>query len=504
MELAFAKKSRWLATRIGACGTLLLVGCGIPNLRQSPLQNDVPPEFTKYNREGTESAAEKGDNSSRLSIDEFYHDDNLSGLIEQALANNLELGILNEDVQMAKNDVLARQGAYLPFIGYGLIGGFDKPSLFTRDGMVDNQLNILPGQGTPNPLWNTGAGLDLFWQLDIWRQLRNARDAAIQRYIAASEKRNFFVTQLVADVAENYYRLMALDKRIENLNRTIQLNEKGLEIAKARKDAGRGTELGVQRFEAEVRKNQSEKWVVQQNIVEVENKINFMLNRFPEPVPRVSDNFYDLVIHDLSIGLPAELLANRPDIRQAERELEATGLDIRVARARFFPVLAIHANVGYAAFNPKYFLNTPEAIVANVAGDLVGPLINKKAIKADYMTANARQLQAVYNYQRTVLNAFTEVVNRMTKVENYNKSIVMRKQQLDALEASILTATRLFQNLRAEYMDVLFAQRDMMDARMDLIETKKEQLAAVVNVYQALGGGNVFADEPLNLHGHRP
>jgi outer membrane protein TolC len=120
----------------------------------------------------------------------------------------------------------------------------------------------------------------------------------------------------------------------------------------------------------------------------------------------------------------------------------------------------------------------------------VAPLINKAAIKADYMTANARQLQAIYNYQRVILNAFTEVINRISKVENYRNIIAIKKQQLEALEASVESATKLFQNARAEYMDVLFAQRDFMEATMVLIETKRQQLSAVVNAYQALGGGS--------------
>jgi outer membrane protein TolC len=122
-------------------------------------------------------------------------------------------------------------------------------------------------------------------------------------------------------------------------------------------------------------------------------------------------------------------------------------------------------------------------------GDIVAPVINRAAIKADYQSANARQLQAVYDYQQTVLTAYTEVINRLAKVDNYSKSIALKKQQLAALEASVDSATKLFQNARAEYMEVLLAQRDMMEARMVLIETKQEQLSAVVNAYQALGGG---------------
>jgi multidrug efflux system outer membrane protein len=142
---------------------------------------------------------------------------------------------------------------------------------------------------------------------------------------------------------------------------------------------------------------------------------------------------------------------------------------------------------------------TPESLIGNVAGNLVVPLINTKAIQAEYLTANAKQLQAVYNYQRVILTAFTEVINRVSKEENYRRSIEIKRQQLESLQASVDTASKLFQSARTEYVEVLLAQRDLMEARMVLIETKKEQLAAVVNAYQALGGGDLCAsfDAPL-------
>lgn len=443
------------------------------------------------------------DDCSLLGIDAFYYDPLLTRLIHQAIGDNRELKILDEEIQIARNEILSRRGAYLPFVNVGGGAGTERPSLFTPQGAVEDQLDVLPGQPFPNPLSNYRLGFDVFWQLDIWGQLRNSRDAAVQRFEAASERRNFFVTKLVAEVAENYYRLMALDKRIENLDKTIAIQEQSLEIAKARKAAGRDTELPVQRFQAEVRKNQSEKLIVRQEIVEVENRINFLVNRFPEPVERASAGFFDLTISTLSAGVPSQLLQNRPDVRQAERELAASGLDVQVARARFFPTLIMTGGVGYEAFNPKYLFN-PDALVASVVGNIAAPLINKKAIQADYMSANARQLQAVYNYQRIILNAFTEVVNRLSMVENYGKSIDIKKQQLEALEASVDSAGKLFQNARVEYIDVLFAQRDLMDARMVLIDTKNEQLGAIVNAYQALGGGDVLrgsVPEPTQPHG---
>ncbi len=267
-------------------------------------------------------------------------------MIEKALFDNRELKVLNEEVQLAGNEVLARSGAYLPFVSIGAMAGLDRYSRFTEEGAGILDDVYLPGKHFTNPSGNFGTGLNLTWQVDIYRQLRNARDAAAQRYVAASERRNYFVTTLVADIAENFYRLMGLDKRLENLDQIIELQQKSLEIARARKEGARGTELGVLRFQAELQRNYSEKLIINQAIIQGENRINFLVNRYPQRVERDSSGFYDLKIHPLSIGLPSQLLQNRPDIRQAERELAAAGLDVKVARVNFFPQLVITSGVG--------------------------------------------------------------------------------------------------------------------------------------------------------------
>ncbi|CAN5408111.1 N/A [soil metagenome] len=459
---------------------LLLPSCAIPGLRRPDPAPDVP-----HNYSGTATT----DNSALLGIDEFFQDPFLTRLIDLALLGNRELKGLDEEVRIARNEVLARQGSYLPFIGFGASGGIEKPSEFTPIGQAEKQLEYAPGKHFPDPLPNMMGTINIFWALDIWRELRNGRDAAIQRYYSAAERRNTFVNRMIAEVAENYYRVMALDARLQTLDATILLQQRSLELSKAKKDAGRGTELAVQRFQAEVRKNQSEKLIVDQEIIVAENRINFLANRFPQAVERISSNFFELTIHSLSVGVPAQLLENRPDIRQAEREIAANGLDILVARAHFYPRLDITASVGYQAFNPRYLFNTPEALIANAAVNLAVPLFNRKAIQAEYMTTNARQLQSIYEYQRVILTAFTEVINMMAAVENYRQSIEIKKQQLASLEASVDTATKLFQNARAEYVEVLLAQRDLQEAKMVLIDTKREQLAATVKAYQALGGG---------------
>jgi NodT family efflux transporter outer membrane factor (OMF) lipoprotein len=473
---------------------VVLPSCGIPPLRKPQTGPGLPESFT---------GADSSENSAQLGIEEFYDDRLLTCLIEKALLDNRELRVLNEEVAIAGNEVLSRSGAYLPFVSVATGVGLNRYSRFTEvgAGVIDD--TYLPGKHFSNPLGNYGGGIAFTWQLDIYRQLRNARDAAVQRYAAASERRNYFVTTLIADIAENYYRLMGLDKRLENLAQIIQIQEQSLQVAKARFDNARGTQLGILRFQAELQRNYSEKLIINQSIIEAENRINYLVNRYPQPVQRDSSNFYDLKIHSLSLGIPSQLIQNRPDIRQAERELAASGLDVKVARINFFPQLVINSSVGIESMLINHLFE-PQAVVGEIAGGLVGPLINKRAIRAEYLSANARQLQSIYNYQRVILNAFTEVINRITMVENYSRSIEIKKQQLASLEASVQFAGFLFQNARTEYIDVLFAQRDLRDARVVLIDTKTEQLAAIIRTYQALGGGVTSISTPDDFRGQFP
>lgn len=478
-----------------ACLSLPLPGC-VPTLRgplpalSTPQSFNLPTDFS-----GTTGA----ENSALLPAREFFSDPNLTGLIDQALVGNLELKNLFEDIQIADNEIMRRRGAYLPFFTLGAGASLRKLSLYTLEGS-DVYSNALPGyppplpdnpsKTFPNPLGNfLVPNVGISWQIDIWRQLRDARDAQAARWMGAANARSYFVTRVVAQLAENYYALMALDARLQNLDSVIALQEQSLRIAEARFAAARSSALGVQRFLAEVRRNQAQKRILNQQIVETENRVNFLVGRYPQRVERSSRRFISLALPNLSVGVPPQLLQNRPDIRQAERELRATGLDVDVARKSFYPTLMITGGVGYESYNTKYLFFTPQSLLYNVAGGLVGPLINRNAIRADYQNANARQLQALYDYQRVILNAFTEVVNEVNGVRNYTNSIALKSQQVQALERSVTIASDLFQNARIEYIDVLLAQRDMWQARMDLIDAKQQQLTAMVDTYQALGGG---------------
>ncbi|MFN7602191.1 MAG: TolC family protein, partial [Bacteroidota bacterium] len=176
------------------------------------------------------------------------------------------------------------------------------------------------------------------------------------------------------------------------------------------------------------------------------------------------------------------------DVRGAEWNLAAAKLDVTVAKANFYPQLNISAALGVQAYNFS-LIGQPESVLYSIGGGLAQPLINRNAIKAVFFSANARQVQAVYSYEQTVLRAYIEVANQLANINNMQNSYELRKRQVEALTESIDISTRLFRFARADYMEVLLTQRDALESKFELIETKKQQMTAMVNVYQALGGG---------------
>lgn len=463
-----------------ACFLSVVSACRTPVLVSRTENRNVPGRFMN---------AQDSTNTAKAKWQEFFTDPYLFALIDTALHNNQELNINFQEIQLAGNEVLARKGAYQPFVTLGGASGVDKISRYTSQGASDAYTEIKPGTPTPEVLPNSYVGAFASWEVDIWHKLRNSRKAAVATYLSSVEGKNFLVTNLVADVASSYYELMAYDNQLDIVRKNISNLTNALSIIKQEKEAAKVTELAVQRFEAEVFKTQSMQYELQQKITVAENHVNFLLGRFPQPIPRSSATFNALTPTKLYTGIPSALLENRPDIRQAELQLVAAKLDVQVAKANFYPTLTLTASLGMMAYNPLYLVNVPQSLFASLLGGLAGPLVNKNAITATYKNANAKQIQAVYNYERTILNAYVEVTNQLSNINNLEQNYAMKNNQVQALTRSTNISLKLFTSARADYMEVLLTQRDVLQARMELIDTRMQQLNAVVNTYRALGGG---------------
>lgn len=418
----------------------------------------------------------------------YFSDPHLIALIDTALKNNQEMNILLQEIEISKNEVRARKAEYLPSVGIGVGAGFEKSAAYTRNGAVEENLDIKEGTAFPEPLPDFMIGAYAKWEVDIWKKLRNGKKSAMMRYLGSIEGKNFMTTNLVAEIAEAYYELMALDNQLGIIEQNIQIQSNALEVVKQQKIAAKVSQLAVNRFEAQLLNTQNLQFDIKQQIIEKENRINFLTGRFPAPIKRNSEGFNALPLDTAQEGIPSQLLSNRPDIRQAELQLEAAKLDIKVARAQFYPNFGISAGVGFQAFNPAFIIQ-PKSLLYNLAGELMAPLVNRNAIKASYYSANAKQIQAVYTYEQTILNAYVDVLNQVAKLDNYSKSYETKSREVALLVESVTIANSLFNSARADYGEVLFTQREALESKMDLIEIKMKQLSGKVNIYRALGGG---------------
>ncbi len=477
-------KSRYKLVALLLFGIVL--GCNNP---RTLLQDETRNEGKEYVQAGLKTPASQDTVSiANNSWKTVFTDDKLAVLIDSALSKNQELSITMQEIEISKNEVRARKGEYLPSGGIGVGAGLEKSGEYTRNGAIEHQLNIKDNQAFPEPFGDFVIGAQFSWEIDIWKKLRNSKNAAAARYLGSVEGRNFMVTNLVSEIATSYYELLALDKQLDIINEFIDIQTDVLEVVKQQKAAARVSQLAVNRFEAQLLNTQNRQYQIKQQIVETENKINFLVGRFPQHVDRNSDGMNTVLIDSILTGNPDQLLQNRPDIRKAEQELIAAKLDVKAAKANFYPTLGIHANVGFQAFNPTVLFN-PSSLIYSLLGDLFAPLINRNSIKATYNTKKAKKIQALVDYQKTILNAFMEVNNQLASVKNYSDSYKTKSNEVDILNQSVVISKYLFMSARADYMEVLLTQRETLEAKIELVETQLKEKESKIGIYKALGGG---------------
>lgn len=460
------------------------------NLVQKEAEFNIPKKYS-FPQSKDYSALEEFENerlesAAYISWREFFSDPYLVRLIETALSNNQEFNIFLQDIEISKNEVREKQGEYLPKVGLGLGAENYKVSKNTRDGVLDK---IIDRNAIRFRNSGLSPGVNMTWEIDVWKKLRNAKDASLMRFMAQSEGRNFLISRLVAEIARSYYELMALDNSLKILDENIEIQDKAFLKMKALKEYAKSNNLAVNRFEAQLLKTKSERFEISQEIVEKENRLKFLSGVYDDtPVLRNSEKLMAIQVNELQIGVPAQLLDNRPDIRQAEYAIKAAKLDLKSVKADLYPSLSIKANTGFAAFGSALLFN-PKSLIYNLMGDLTAPLINRKAIIARIAMADSYQTQMVLNYEQTLLQAYTEVLNQMLNIQNIQQSFDAKQREVLLLDHSVDIANSLFQYAKANYVEVLLTQEEKLNAQKELVELKMKLIGSKVDLYRALGGG---------------
>ncbi|MCC9066421.1 TolC family protein [Flavobacterium piscisymbiosum] len=413
-------------------------------------------------------------NIATMKWSELFTDLALQKLISDGLAANLDLKIAVERINQATVNVKLSKAAFLPSVNGNL-------------SVKESRLAFPQGFGLFDQSTQYDLGIIAGWEIDVWGKLKSAKKSALANLLATDAAKRAVQTQLIANIANSYYELLILDEQLKVLKKTAKNRETDAETIKVLFENSIINGVAVVQSEANFYEAELAIPDIEQKITETENALCILLAKSPTKIERGYLEQQTLT-YDLKIGVPMQLLANRPDVQQAEYNFRAAFEETNVARAYFYPALTISGAAGFSSFGLKDWF-TNGGLFGNIAGGLTQPIFNKGINKGRLATALSLQKEALYNFEFSMLKASEEVSNALSKYDNAALKEEKRKKQLEALFKAVEFNKELLNNSTTNYTDVLTAEQNLLNAQLRGIDDQSQKLHAVVNLYRALGGG---------------
>ncbi len=454
---------------VGLIGATL--SCKVTKKYQQP---DLNTNDLYRGQTGTDTAT-----IASLPWESLFADTTLKALIREGLYQNLNLKVAVQKIQEAQAAFGQSKAAFLPSLSGNASVSRSKQSAASLD--------YPPGTVVNTTFNSYQLGLSTSWEVDIWGQLSSSKKAAYSNLLQTDAAKRAVQTQLIADIANNYYSLLSYDKALDILEQTLKNREKDVETMKALKEGD--VVNGAAVVQAEANRYAAEVAIpdVKRNIRETENAIDILVGRPAGALNRAKLEDQQ-PITNLQTGIPAQLLKNRPDVQQAEYTFRTAFENTNVAKTYFYPQFTITASGGFSNLQLKdFFVNS---IFYNIAAGLTEPIFNQGINKARLKTARAQQLEALYSYQQTLLVAGQEVSNALYAYQSAKEKDDSRAKQIAALEKSVDYTEQLLRYSSAtNYNDVLTSEQSLLGAQLNAVNDRLQQLQAIVNLYRALGGG---------------
>jgi len=452
---------------IVAAAIIIFSSC---NLRQKYVRPQVKTDslYRGANNKDTTGIA-------NISWKQMFTDQKLQDLLQEGITNSYDLKIAVTRIKQAEANLRQSKAAYLPTIS--VEPQYTKERTSYAEG---GSFGIFP-----NNLYELSASAS--WEIDLWGKLKGAQKAALASLLQSYANRRAVQTQLIANIATDYYNLLAYDKELAITMQTVESYKNDVETNKALKQANRVNEASVAQSEANRYAAEVTIPDLQNNISQTENAICVLIGRQPGTVERDSLGMQqpDTL---MQTGLPAQILSNRPDVQEAEFNVRYYFEQINVARAYFYPSLTITAQGGWQAATIGTLFNTG-SIFANVVGGLTEPIFNHGLNKQRLRVANAQYDEYVLTFQQTVLGAGQEVSNALYSYQSAKNKTVTRNLQLDAWKRSVDYNRLLLKGGYVTYTDVLTSEQGYLSAQLSSVGDKLQQLTSIVTLYQSLGGG---------------
>jgi multidrug efflux system outer membrane protein len=415
-----------------------------------------------------------------------FGDPVLDGLIEDALRDNRDLVQAAARVEQFLGALRTTRSQLYPQIGYSADASRNRAS-------ENGPTPIPPGVERNYSLYDAALGAS--WQIDLFGRVRRQAEAAQAQVYASEQGRRGVVLSVVASVATAYLGLRGLDRQLEIARATERNYASSLQLFELRHKGGTVSELERSQVESQYRQAQAAVPSLERQVAQQENLLAVLLGRNPGDIPR-GKPIEQLVDPPIPPGLPAELLARRPDILQAEQNLHAANAAIGVAKSLYFPTLSLTGLLGFSSTSLDNFLKSASA-TGTAAAVLAGPIFSFGGIEGQVASAEAGEREALAFYQQAVLNALRETNDALIGVQK-------RREEYDALArraAALRTYARLsrakYEGGAANYIEVLYAENELFAAELNAVASLAQRDAELVNLYKALGGGWVDAADPL-------
>ena len=469
--LAF-RGAGWLPFSILLAGAL--AGCTVgPDYKRPGVE--APPAW-RY-------AAETSGSLADLGWWEVFQDAVLQGYIRTALEENKDLQVAVARVAEARAQLGVTRAAQFPEVNGSASYANQR---FSQQSFPFNALDPLSNLNPQQDFYRTG--LDLTFELDLWGRLRRATEAARADLFASEENRQTIRTTLISDVAQSYFDLLELDHEAQIDRRTLELRRSSLDLVRKRYESGLTALLDVRRAEQELALAAAAVPEVERRVVQTENRLSILLGRNPGPIARGTLLESQRMPPAVPAGLPSDLLERRPDVRQAEGHLVAANAHIGEAKAAFFPRISLTGMFGLESASLSDLFTGP-ARVWQVGPTLTMPIFNANRIASNYHATEAREQQALIQYQQTIQQAFREVEDALIFHQKVRDIWIQRDLRVTAAAQALGLANLRYTNGLSGYLDVLDAERQLLAAQIELALTTRDRLTAVVQVYKALGGG---------------
>jgi multidrug efflux system outer membrane protein len=457
---------------LAACAALLLAGCA----GRRYARPDVPVPAT-YRNDITEPAAKA--TFGELRWQDLVRDEDLSGLIAEALKNNLDVQLAAARVLEARAQFSSTRAARFPSIdGQGRYGR----SKVSSDGVAQQP----PGYQDEFNLLSLSTGLS--WELDLWGRIRQTSKAARALLLSSEQARRTVLQSLVSDVAAAYFLLLDLDMELDITRRALQLREVSLDLTRLRVEYGNSSEIDMRQADVLVKSARTALTSLELQAEQTENLLSTLIGRNAGPIVRRHSLLDPQLVSKLPAGLPSALLDRRPDIQQAEQQLVAAHAQVSAAKAEYFPRLALTASTGYESTSLLNLFNSTNT-AWGFGPSLSVPVFNAGRLKAGVRGAEARRQQAVLLYRKAVQQAFREVADALAGIRKVSELRARQEELVQSLRVAVELADLRYQGGVASYLEYLDSERQLLDQQLRLVQLRRDELINAVTLYRSLGGG---------------